>query len=118
MSAQRLREMAGRPGAGGIPQAHDQLITCLDASDQHTVLSSSTDKMMAQWDLRSLGSNSMGMAPVASVNLDENAVLKVAFGPGGHGLQAAVLQRTASQRDRWRAEIKVDGVPDNEFIYI
>jgi len=86
--------MLGKPGAGGIPQAHDQLITCLDASDQHTVLSSSTDKMMAQWDLRSLGSNSMGMAPVASVNLYENAVLKVAFGPGGHGLQAAVSTLT------------------------
>ena len=26
-------------------------------------------------------------------------------------LQSAVLQRTAAQRDRWRAEIAIDGVP-------
>ena len=32
-------------------------------------------------------------------------------------LQSAVLQRTAAQRDRWRAEITVDGVSDTEFIH-
>ena len=31
-------------------------------------------------------------------------------------LQSAVLQREAAQRDRWRAEITIDGVPDTEFI--
>ena len=31
-------------------------------------------------------------------------------------LQSAVLQRTAAQRDRWRAEITVDGVPD--YVYL
>ena len=31
-------------------------------------------------------------------------------------LQSAVLQRTAAQRDRWRAEITVDGVPDHVYL--
>ena len=29
-----------------------------------------------------------------------------------------MLQRTAAQRVRWRAEITVDGVSDTEFIYV
>uniref|UniRef100_A0A7S0S0L2 Guanine nucleotide-binding protein subunit beta-like protein n=1 Tax=Pyramimonas obovata TaxID=1411642 RepID=A0A7S0S0L2_9CHLO len=86
--------MLGKPGGTGIPQAHEQLITCLDASNDNTVLSSSMDKMVAQWDLRSLGSTSVGMAPVATVNLDEKPVLKVAIGPSAHGLQAAVSTLT------------------------
>ena len=34
----------------------------------------------------------------------------------GAGLQSAVLQRTAAQRDRWRAEIVIDGVPDHVYL--
>ena len=31
-------------------------------------------------------------------------------------LQSAVLQRTAAQCDRWRAEITIDGVPDQVYL--
>eukprot|EP00976_Prorocentrum_cordatum_P085700 1186200-Prorocentrum_minimum.AAC.5 len=80
--------MLGRVGTGGMPQAHDQLITCLDANSQHTVLSSSLDQRVSQWDLRSLGAPSAGTAPVSSINIDNKATLKLAIGPGTHGTAA------------------------------
>ena len=45
-------------------------------------------------------------------------VVLVVRGPptGPDGLQSAVLQRTAAQRDRWRAEITIDGVPDQVYL--
>jgi hypothetical protein len=114
--------MFGTVAKNGRLQAHDAMITCLDAIDTNFILSAGMDTRVLRWDFRTLAnqvsltlfmpccepnppqtsvhklSSSVitstlksqkfkdvvvkqgGSAPVASLQLDDSAVLKVAFG--------------------------------------
>lgn len=68
----------------GRVQAHDGMITCLDANDAGAILSAGMDTRVLRWDFRTL-STPGGSSPLSTVQLDDTAVLKVALGgsPGG-----------------------------------
>ncbi|KAG6543105.1 hypothetical protein Mapa_015354 [Marchantia paleacea] len=69
----------GTVGKSGRLQAHDAMITCLDASDTNMILSAGMDTRILRWDFRTL-SNQGGCGPVSTLQLDDSAVLKVALG--------------------------------------
>ncbi|GBG71186.1 hypothetical protein CBR_g8489 [Chara braunii] len=70
--------MFGTMSQNGRIQAHEQMITCLDASDVSMVLSAGIDFRVLMWDFRTLGQN--GSPPVGTVQLDDSPFLKVALG--------------------------------------
>jgi hypothetical protein len=49
-----LAGMFGTIGKTGRLQAHDAMITCLDASDQNMILSAGMDTRILRWDFRTL----------------------------------------------------------------
>jgi WD40 repeat protein len=67
-------------------QAHEGMITCLDAFDNYLV-SAGVDKKVLVWDLRMLDSSGY-TSPLRKIVVDDSAILKVAIGPSGG--QAAV----------------------------
>ncbi|KAL2652534.1 hypothetical protein R1flu_020662 [Riccia fluitans] len=77
----------GTVGKTGRLQAHDAMITCLDAIDTNMILSAGMDTRILRWDSRTLG-NQGGCGPVSTLQLDDSAVLKVAL--GGTATTAAV----------------------------
>eukprot|EP00897_Mesotaenium_endlicherianum_P001656 jgi/Mesen1/1518/ME000132S00457 len=54
--------MFGSVGKAGRVQAHDAMITCLDAVDTNMVLSASMDTRVKRWDFRTLSSSSSAQA--------------------------------------------------------
>ncbi|KAH8970628.1 hypothetical protein BDL97_02G097800 [Sphagnum fallax] len=76
---ERCVGMFGTVAKNGRLQAHDAMITCLDAIDTNFILSAGMDTRVLRWDFRTLA-NQGGSAPVASLQLDDSAVLKVALG--------------------------------------
>lgn len=71
--------MFGTVGKTGRVQAHDAMITCIDAFDSTMILSAGMDTLVHRWDIRTLGSHG-GSAPIATLQLDDSAILKVALG--------------------------------------
>lgn len=72
----------------GPPAAHTQMVSCIDASSaEPLVVSSALDGFVAAWDLRRIG----GVAgPVLNVQVDGQAVLKVALADSPYPRLAAV----------------------------
>lgn len=71
--------MFGSVGANGRIQAHDSMITCLDAADASTIVSAGMDARVLRWDFRTLSTQG-GSTPVSVLAPDDSAVLKVALG--------------------------------------
>lgn len=69
----------GKMAASGRIQAHDMMITCLDALDATTIVSAGMDARVLRWDFRTLSSQG-GSSPVSVLAPDDSAVLKVALG--------------------------------------
>lgn len=46
--------MFGNVGKTGRVQAHDAMITCLDATDTNMILSAGMDTRILRWDFRTL----------------------------------------------------------------
>ncbi|CAM6126900.1 unnamed protein product [Calypogeia fissa] len=84
---ERCVGMFGTIGKTGRLQAHDAMITCLDASDTNMILSAGMDTRILRWDFRTM-SNQGGAGPISTLQLDDSAVLKVAL--GGSSSTAAV----------------------------
>ncbi|KAJ7519822.1 hypothetical protein O6H91_20G057200 [Diphasiastrum complanatum] len=66
-------------GKTGQLQAHDGMITCIDASDMNMILSAGMDALVHRWDFRTLA-NQVGNTPISSLHLDDSAILKIALG--------------------------------------
>jgi hypothetical protein len=77
--------------SGGIANAHRDMVTALSVRDV-SLLSSSMDRTVAQWDLRCLCAGAGGgSAPVAAWRLDDQPVIKVALAQGAPCGAAATL---------------------------
>ncbi|KAG0613087.1 hypothetical protein M758_6G075600 [Ceratodon purpureus] len=88
---ERCVGMFGSMQKNGRVQAHESMITCLDAIDTNLILSAGMDTRVLRWDFRSLA-NSGGSAPVSSLQLDDSAVLKVSLGGGSNSAAVSTLR--------------------------
>ncbi|XP_024525238.1 uncharacterized protein LOC9658466 isoform X3 [Selaginella moellendorffii] len=79
--ADRCTGMFGALRSTGRLQAHDAMITCLDATDANMIVSASMDKFIHRWDYRTL-SNQASSVPVSSMQIDDSGILKLALKPG------------------------------------
>lgn len=63
-------------GFGGV--AHEGMVMCIKSAG-HVALSGGRDGNLMWWDVRGLGAGSCGSKPLATVNVDGQMVMRVAF---------------------------------------
>ncbi|KAI8467135.1 MAG: quinon protein alcohol dehydrogenase-like superfamily [Monoraphidium minutum] len=89
----RMEHSAGAlvaAAAGGSAAAHNHMVTCIDAAASEPLLvSSSLEGVVSAWDLRRMGGQPVTQ-PVMSVQVDGNAVLKVALSDSPYQRLAAI----------------------------